>query len=76
MLYHILDDRILHIGRIGHRDALIALTGLQTDGVIVEDREADLPFSTDDLNTVLTCTLMGYITPRAAARQTVLEAET
>ena len=37
MLDHVLDERILHVRGIGHRDALIALTRLQTDGIIVED---------------------------------------
>ena len=41
MLNDILDERILHVRGIGHGDALIALTGLQSDGVIVEHGEAD-----------------------------------
>ena len=73
MFYHILDDRILHVGRIGHCDALLALGGLQSDGGIVEHREAYLPFSADNLDTVLAGTLVGHVAPRTTARQAVFE---
>ena len=76
MLDHVLDQRILHVWRIRHRDLLVAITGLQADGVIIEDRETDLPLGADNLDTVLAGTLMGHIAPRARAGHTVLETET
>ena len=75
MLNDILDERILHVRRIGHSNALVALTGLQADGVIVEHGEADLPLSANDLNTILAGAFVGHIAPRATARQAVLETE-
>ena len=75
MLYDILNERILHVRGIGHGDALIALAGLQAYRIIIEHREADLPFSANDLDTVFAGTLVGHVAPRAAARQAVLETE-
>ena len=75
MFDDVLDDRILHVRRIGHGDFLIALARLQADGLVVEYREAHEALGADDLYAVFAGTLMGHIAPRAAARQTVLESE-
>ena len=63
MFYHILNQRILYVGRIGHSDLFIALAGLKTDGFIVEDAEAQLTLSTYYLDTVLAGTLVSNIAP-------------
>ena len=63
MLDDILDDGILHVGRIGNGDFQIALARLQTDGLVVEHRKTDKPLGTDDLDAVLTGTLMRHIAP-------------
>ena len=55
---------------------LIAIARLQPDRFVIKDGEADLPFGANDLDTVLTGTLMGHIAPGARARKAVLEAET
>ena len=75
MLDHILDQRILHVGRIRNDDALIAVTRLKADGLIVEHRETDLTLSTYYFYTVLAGTLVSHIAPRARAWQTILETE-
>ena len=39
VLYHILDERSLHVRRIGHHKVLFARHGIEVDGLIVEDGE-------------------------------------
>jgi hypothetical protein len=39
VLYHILDERSLHVRRIGHHEVLFARHGIEVDGLIVEDGE-------------------------------------
>ena len=63
MFDDILDDGILHIRRIRHRNLLIALARLQPDGLVVEYRETDESLGADNLDVVLTGTLMGHIAP-------------
>ena len=63
MLDHILDQRILHVGRIRNGDALIAVTRLQPDRLIVEHRETYLSLCTDNLNTIFAGTLVSHIAP-------------
>jgi len=75
MFYNVLDKRVLHVWRIGHGDLLIAITRLQTDGLIVEDRETHLSLCAYYLDTILAGTLVSHVAPRARARQTILETE-
>ena len=75
MFNHVLDERILHIRRVGDGDVLIAITRLQADGHIVEHGETDESLGADNLNAVLTGAFMRHIAPRATAWQTVFETE-
>ena len=75
MLYHILDDRQLHIRRIRNGDAGSTLACYQDDRLIGEHGERKRTLITDNLNAVFLGTLVAYEAPRATARQSVLEEE-
>ena len=75
MFYHALDDRQLHIRRIGNGDAGSTLACNQDDRLIGEHGERKRTLVTDNLDAVFLGTLVAYEAPRATARQSVLEEE-
>ena len=63
MKYHLLDEGHLYMLRIGDDDFLPSLCIVQYDGVIGEDREAQLSLVAYQLYAILSGTLVADETP-------------
>ena len=63
MLTYVLDQRILHILRIGNLDTLSTIAGVHLDGRIVEHRETELALITNQQDSVVASRLVTYKTP-------------
>lgn len=76
MTDNLLDERHLHMRRIGNNNLLPALGIVKDNGVIGEDREAELPLITNQFDTILTGTLMTDEAPGSAAGKAIMKLET
>ena len=75
MLADILNQRELHVRRIRHRKTLFAINGMQTNGLIVEDRERHRATVAYQIDTVLAGRLVSHKAPGTRARQAVFKLE-
>ena len=75
VLYHLLDDGQLHVGRVGDRDALLSVARRQPDRVVGVSGERQLAPLPRDCDEVLARAGMAHEAPRATAHHACLKPE-